>query len=379
MLTGLIFGLILVAGLANGMIGMPLTLGFLIITSRTLHWSGEAKILATLIALKGGWITGLLLLRGAPAPFSVVLLLSFDCALLITMLLRRPAVFTAGLSVPVLLLFVGDFSFNAWTMAFGSDPLGREAFYRPGDVLPRLGGLFSHPFYSINISVVAMLFSLMYWRSLLCKVIFLAAFLNIASNGSMRGAVLLVVFFGVMFLLKRRVPFPALLIACILAAAGVFGITAFSTNYLPPGSGNHYRVFAWKNALSVVQAHPVTGYGSFQTGEIYAINEDTFQDYGIAESFYLDLAIRYGVFPAIMHFAILVFVFYISVRRLYIKGADESRLRFIRSLFAGVAFVDSFYGTFLGSVLTSICFGVLQFTCRAQPETAITKIPIQSG
>ena len=377
MTNGLIFGFILIAGLANGSIGMPLALGLLLLTSRALHWNREATILAALLALKVGWIGSVFLLRGAPQPFSLVMLLAFDFTLLITTLVRRPNRFIAGLCLPLLILFLGDFFFNIWAVATGSDPFGREASFRPGDFLPRLGGLFYHPFYSINISIVTMLFTLLFWKRWICKAAFVAAVVNIGVNGSLRGSVLLVVFFAMMFLLRRRMPFAMLFFSGILVATGVFYATVFSTDYLPSGSGNHFRVFAWKNALSVIWAHPISGEGTFQTGPLYAINEETLQEFGIAESFYLDVAIRYGAVPALAHLAVLSFVFWTSVSALYREeGQSGHRLRFVRAVFAGVAFVDSFYGTFLGSVLTSICFGVLQFTCRAQSETAITK---QSG
>ena len=378
-INGLLFGLIFIAGLVNGSIGMPVALGFLLVTSRNLYWSQEAKVLLALLGLKVGWVGTVVLFRGTSQPASLLPLLAFDFTLLITMLIRRPNRFNAGLCISLLLLFLGDMFFNGWTVVAGSDPLGREASFRPGDFLPRLGGLFYHPFYSINISIITMLFCLIFWERWICKVAFIASIVNISINGSLRGSVLLAVFFAMMILVKRRTSFPKLLLSGTLIAAGVFYATVLSTSYLPPGSGNHFRVFAWNNALSVIQTYPFSGEGGFEAGEIYAINEETLKELGIAESFYLDLAIRYGVVPALAHLSALVFIFWTSVSNYYRKKDQAgARLNFVRAIFAGIAFVDSFYGTFMGSVLTSICFGIVQFTSRVEPEESNDQIPLHS-
>jgi len=65
----------------------------------------------------------------------------------------------------------------------------------------------------------------------------------------------------------------------------------------------------------------------------------------------------------LLHFAILYSIFQRNIRefiRPMLIGSEQ--FKFIAAIFACLAFIDTFYGTLIGSVLTSVCFGLFVLT-----------------
>jgi len=54
---------------------------------------------------------------------------------------------------PILLLFSVDLAFNVNSVLFGVDFFGRPSGLRPGDILPRLNGVFGNPMATVAIAI----------------------------------------------------------------------------------------------------------------------------------------------------------------------------------------------------------------------------------
>ncbi len=356
MREGIIIGAILVLGLFNNSIGIPVLILFLIFFSKKIGIDKSDIPIVFLLVMKMIWIISIFLLFKNNSIFNLFQTLGVDLMMLIVFLTKRDEIFYKGFFISIAILFSIDLAFNIWTLFFGADPLGRVASLRPGDISLRLGGIFYHPFYSINISFVTLLFA-MYLRN---RLILFLCVLNIVMNGSFRGSLTLIIFSIVFFLLKWRVRFSRLFIISIVLAATVFLITIFSVGFTGEISGNFYRVFAWSNAIENILQHPMIGTHSFSTDELPSINEDTIKEFGIAESTYLGYALHYGIFPMFVHFLLITFIFWRRLKLFYSNISFFSHdFKFIAAVFSSVVFIDTFYGTLLGSMLTTMCYGLM--------------------
>ena len=362
MKDGIVVGIILVLGLLDAAIGLPLLFLYLLLIGKKLSLERKYLPIVLLLLLKVFWITMVSIAYEDGAIFSYFRTISVDIMILLTIFLKKDKSFYRGLFIPIAVLFAVDLVFNIWTPLFGADPLGRVAVARPDDIIPRLGGIFFHPYYSINISFVVILFSMfMRYRLLL-----LLAIVNIAANGSYRASLTLIVLAAIYFLLMQRVKFKKLVAISVVMAAAVFAVTVVSISYLGRNSGNYYRVFAWVNAIENIMIHPIIGTHTFGTGELLNISEDTIKEFGIAESAYLDYALHYGIFPAIAHLTVILFIFSQRVKLLYSRNVNSSfNFQLVAAIFSGVVFIDTFYGgTVLGSMLTTMCYGLICISSR---------------
>ena len=191
---GVTVGLLIILGVANPTIGLPLILLYLLLTATRYGpvLNTEDFGLFILIVLKIAWFSAIYFTYKTTPLYAFAQTVSVDAVLLVAMLVRRREGFFEGLAKPIFWLFFVDIAFNIWATVLGADPLGRVAEARPNDYLPRMGGVFFHPFYSINISLMAMLFAFYLRRP------WLAAFAigNVLFNGSYRGVLTLAVFFA---------------------------------------------------------------------------------------------------------------------------------------------------------------------------------------
>ncbi len=372
MRDGIAVGLLLILGLAKAAIGLPLILAYLLLTTRNVALNYKDLTLFLLIVTKVVWLCAVYLLNNNTPFLPFAVRVSGDIVLLTAVLIRKEEKFFHGLAIPVFGLLLVDAAFNGWAVVFGSDPFGRQIVARPDDYLPRMGGVFYHPFYSINISVMAMLFAFYLRR----KFLFAVSIANVLVNGSYRGVLTLVAFAATYVLVKRRTRFPLLFGSILVAVLAVFLGTIYSVPlWLGQSSGNYFRVVAWVTSLEEITKSPITGCHSFEAGEFPGVSETALTDYGIAESSYLDYALHYGVLPALLHFAILLIALDKSVRALYGPRLTGShRYNFVVAIFASMAFIDSFYGTLVGGMLTSMCFGLLVFSRQRAPTARIARV-----
>ncbi len=361
MKNGIVVGIILVLGLFGEAIGLPLLVLYLFLFGKKPSLNRKHLPIVLLILLKVLWITVVSIVYNHGTIYSYCQIISVDIMILLTIFIKKDKGFYKGLFVAIALLFAADLTFNIWIYLFGADPLGRIVGTRPDDFFHRTGGVFFHAFYSINISFIVILFSIFLRHRLLL----LLAILNIASNGSYRGVLTLMVFAAICFLLMRRVKFKKLVVISIVMVAAVVAMTVISIDYLGRDSANYYRVFAWGNAIENIMIHPIVGTHTFSVGELSNINKDTFKEFGIAESAYLNYALHYGIFPAIAHLIVILFIFSQRVRLLYSRNVTGLfNFQFIGAAFSGVVFIDTFYGTVLGSMLTTMCYGLICISSR---------------
>jgi hypothetical protein len=315
-------------------------------------------------------------LYGSGAPLGAILpAATTDVMLLIFLGLdKRDERFLKSLAAPLLGLLLIDFIFNLYSIAFGVDPLGREISQRADDIVPRVGGVFGHAFQSINVSVIAILLAWHFRRKLWLAL----GILNIVINGSFRGVLALVVMLAVYVLLRRRLRVGVLVAALTMLAASVFGITIISAVQSElSNSGNVFRVFAWQNALDVIEKSPLIGFHDFQFGELEGIDFNSISDFGIAESTYLDYAMRFGILAAVAHF--LVILYFLARRTALLRTSDEdSHFNMTSALFVATLFVDTFYGSMFGAVLPTLIFGFFCVSVRG-PGGAPDLEGIRSG
>jgi hypothetical protein len=369
MKNGIIAGIILVVGLANEMVGLPLLFLYLLLTSKKLSLDRKYLPIVLLLQLKVLWITLVSIAYKDASILSYFRTIGVDMMIMLTILLKKDKNFYKGLFIPIAALFVVDLVFNIWTYSFGADLLGRLAMYRPGDIIPRTGGVFYHPYYSINISIVVILFSIFLRRRLLLVL----SILNIVSNGSYRGSLTLIILAAVTFLLIRRAKFRTLVAISLVMVASVLALTVVSVSYIGSYSGNYYRVFAWVNAIENIGIHPIVGTHTFILGKLPSVSEYTIMEFGIAESPYLNYALHYGILPALVHLVVITFVFSQRVKSLYLQKKNRLHgFHIAAAIFAGVAFVDTFYGTVLGSMLTTMSNGLMCISSRDVDKTGET-------
>lgn len=354
MKDGLVFGCILVMALFNVTIGTPILVFYILFKTKSLFLSDDNKLIVVLLLAKILWIFLIEILFRGTLTFSFLQTVNMDIILILTALIGYDKNFFGGFYIPVTIFFIIDFIFNLWTHIFGVDPLGRGAGLRPDDIFLRVGGIFHHPFYSINISIVMILFSIYMQRKILLSL----AIINVLWNGSDRGDITLIVLLILFILFKYRVSFKILLLTSILLVSSVFIVTIISVTYMHAGSGNFYRVFAWSNALENIVIHPILGTHTFLTDKLPDVSKDTIILYGVSESAYLDIAVHYGIFPALMNMLVLFIIFSKKVNIFYSDKYSTSRFNLVAALFAGMSFIDSFYGTFLGSLLPTMAYGL---------------------
>lgn len=356
--SGLLFGIVLVASIFNAAFGLPALLTWMLAKSGRLALRRTDIPIVVVLLGKIAWLTVIhAIFKPQQSAFSLLQSLSVDFVLLAAFCVRKDDDFFEGLGRPLVALFMVDLLFNASSLVLGADPLGRVLGSRPDDVIPRLGGLFYHPFVSINISLMAILFSILRHQ----RFIGFLAVANIVMNGSFRGWVSLAVGVLVIALLRLRLGRLKFVIVCLLAAASVFVATIYSVRISEELTGNALRVYAWVTALAKIETSPWLGNHEFETGEYFSMSEDIIADWGIAESTYLGYGMHYGILPMLAHLVILLWVLLRCLRQVRI---NPGMIQWLAALFAGVVFVDTFYGTLLGSVLTTTCFGLLCISYR---------------
>ena len=256
--------------------------------------------------------------------------------------------------------FIIDFLFNISSLLFGVDLLGRNGVYfRPGDSIGRLGGLMMHPFQSVNITLVASFFALArrHWKVLILT------FIALGINGTLRAplAALIVMTLFVSLTTLSRLKWQSraglIVVLALAIAASVFIATIWSAGQATSVTGNVLRVFAWKNAIANIYNDPFFGGAVFNSATIEVMNEDTIINNGIAESYILDLWMKYGFIAPIMVVSLFV---YLTIRHsnLYFRNNDNPLNR-ARAVMSAFCLSDVFFGTYSMSALPVLAFSIL--------------------
>jgi hypothetical protein len=255
---------------------------------------------------------------------------------------------------PLLLLFSVDLIFNIAMVVFGVDFFGRVGGIGEHDFLPRLIGVFGHPYQSINIAFVAFIIGVF----LKSKNIMFLSFLPLILTGSLRGPLVAIVLLVTMFLLYKRVRLSLISLVFVIFIGLVFVATIYSASHAGYESGNYLRVLAWTSAIEHIMNNPIFGTQIFLSGTFEHMSSKAILDYGIAESYYLQYALDYGLFPALISFVVFFLIVKVNIKKLYSAKRLSSRY-FAIVLLTITIFVDSFYGTLYGSHLVTVFYSIL--------------------
>lgn len=188
-----------------------------------------------------------------------------------------------------------DVAFNLLSFFLGYDIFGRTIDFRPGDYLPRFGGLFGHAFISICL-LIAAFFSCLLIKKRAWAIFFLAM---LFCTGSVRGPIIGLFLIG-------------MFVACnistsrvwlTIVVASVLVIVAFAVVLLDVTS-NEMRSLAWLSWIESIREHGLFGYSGF-------VSEDFDNDEGISisylssvgnfESTALNVFAHYGVVVFLLH------------------------------------------------------------------------------
>jgi len=354
---GFVFGFFLLIAQINLTIGsvIMLCLTFLMYREYFFIDSNLFDLIAVLF-LKVSLIFLMWVIFKSGSIFVLAQVLVADIILISLFFLRINKQFLIGFMQPLILLLLIDFLFNLSIYIFGVDFFGRGGALRPGDIIPRVGGVFGHPFYSVNIALVGLFGGLI----LKNKPITVIAISNFLMNGTFRSALTLILFICIFYAIKFKFKLRTIIIGSILFAGIVFASTIYSAGGETYG-GNTLRVFAWVNAIEHISQNPILGTHTFSTAPLEDMSEDIIAEHGIAESAYLQYALDYGIPVMLLHLYIIYRLMQMNYKK-YKMSHDTDQFYKYTLILGCMIFADTFYGTLFGSVLTAYVTGILMLS-----------------
>ena len=346
---GFLFGIILVVSQINVVYGLPFVIFFLFLLSNKIALNKNDRKLFFFIVLQLLWY--LFIYVFFPVNFTHwIRHVAFFVIIFTIILSRIDSNFIYGICISMIVLLLLDFSFNLITIFKGIDPFGRIPTFRPGDILLRLGGVFGHSFFSLNIGFMGFV-SAYVKRN---KSVMILSIINIILTGSYRAFILLFVLLIAFYFIKKGISFLKIKIFSFLFAFSVFVVTLYSAaeNF---SESNLLRVFAWTTSLNNIANNPYFGRHDFNTDEMEFVSLKQIENYGITESTYLEIAVHYGVFPMIIFFIIMILL----LRKSYDNFTSSNKIILISTF---IIFTDTFYGSVYGMPLTTMFFTLLIFS-----------------
>jgi len=302
----------------------------------------------TLLILSTTWALVVILFRGVGDASGLLLQYAFLWVVPFITLLYRPSYETLQLLKGLIVcLFVLDLIFNLYVAVTGNDLLGRIIDLRPGLIGSRGGGLFGHSFYSGTISLLAYVFAIASPRFRLFAIF---GALNLLLAGSWRLAIPLVLVPYFFWRWEKRSRISELVQIVVISALVVVLIVVTSDSSvldLDGNAANALRIFAWNNAFSEINSSPIFGVGYPKTTGLESIDIDTIKDSLIAESWYLNASITFGVPYMIARLLGLLLIFY---------GHRFKSRSLAEALFVPIILIDLTYGGFFESALFYIIF-----------------------
>lgn len=348
-----IFGILLVGALANIKIGLPILIGFVVMFFKKARLPKTYEVIAFLLILKLFWMLSTYFLIGTrTGDLYLPQLIAQDIILLLMLFISLERVSVARILTPIIFLFTLDFIFNISILLFDADPLGRTVGLRVDDILPRVGGVFNHPFASINISAVAFFIGVF----LKSKKIMLFALSALLLNGSMRGPLLGILILLSAFLLYSHLNRKMIVVVLLSFVATVFLATYISASNTEYISGDYLRIISWSGALNHIVENPILGTHIFPEGE-HGWAGNTIYSTRNAESQFLQYALDFGIIVATINPLILYILMHLNIKRFY--SVDRSWERASATLMIMTVFSNYFYGSFYGSILTQFVFSVI--------------------
>lgn len=353
-IRGFNFGVLLLLAQINLSVGLPLMfLGFTIYY-KNIRFNASRLDLKIVLSIQIIWILFIWYVYKSSSVFQLLQVLSPFTILFSLLFFKVNRDFVEGFSFPLSALLLVDLMFNMLIVVYGADPFGRGGGLREGDYLPRLGGLFGNSFASINIAAVGIFCGLI----LRSRGIILLGLINLLINGTFKSPLLLITFLLMYLATKRGVRLRSIVLGSLIFASLVIYLAIYRSGF-EIDSGNTLRVIAWENAIENISQNPFLGTHTFLTNNIFEdMSSEVIVEQGIAESPYLQYALDYGIFAMFAYFYIMFRLLHLSYSRFCAVGHDDEHRRFALIL-AGMIFVDSFYGTFFGSVYTAYFSGII--------------------
>ena len=342
-------------------IGLPLSVILLLLTTKIVRLDRWRMALLLLLILKISWMLLIQITIGNLEAYTIATSIGVDIILITSLFCRIDNIqFSSFLRFCILLFFI-DLFFNVSSLLGGGiDILGRHSAKRFGDNIIRFGGVFNHPFASINISIIGLFSSLLLKKRLFICI----AFFALIFTGSQRGPLsALLIFLLLMFFNKKHQLWHTYLFSILFCFFVFFGIILFESYWFSQfntESAHTFRIFAWKNAIYQIIENPLLGAHDFSFYKFESISRDIILDNGITESKYLKLWVHYGI---VAPFASLFILVKILNRRLRIYKKNPFSLNKILAIIICFSFIDQFYGSFYGAIyptffvcLCCVCF-----------------------
>lgn len=353
---GFFFGFILSISQIKIVYGLPFILLFLLFFSNRIKLSNKNISLFYVLIFQIFWLTFVYLLF--PGNLShYIKNVNIFIIILLVIISKFDSQFLIGFSKSLIVLFLIDTFFNLCSFFLGVDPLGRQPLIRPDDITERLGGVFGHSFFSLNISFIGIIIGCIRKN----RLIFFLAILNIILIGILRGFILLLLILVAFVVIKKGVSFIKLKLVSLFFAASVFLITFYSVT-LNFSQSNLMRVYAWILSLNNIIDFPIFGKHDFVYDDKFdSISFETIDNFGITESQYLELAVHYGLVSLFGLLFVLLKLFKDSYINFNLSTSDN-HIKKITLIAIFVLFTDLFYGSIFGSTLTTVFFAILIFS-----------------
>lgn len=259
---------------------------------------------------------------------------------------------------PIVLL---DIISNMMQLMLGVDFFGNSPDALRNDGM-RLVGIFGHSFISLGLylSYFLLLLAADYKRWLAYIPIFF-----MLTIGSLRAYIFIPVllFANILFSKSWNFVFIKFLIIPIMVAWAVF--LSISTDLLSGTSGNAFRLFAWQNAIIVIQENPIIGIDKAPPPlpNDFSVNEESLIEYQIYESGFLQDAVRYGL-PFV--FVKLLFLYFIGGIHYEKNVFEGNNLSFAKNLIVALLITDYFIFSYFSMPLTIFIAGSILGTASSQ-------------
>ena len=361
----LLLGIILCLSTINLTYGLVVLFLYMVLGHRLVIQNNDRLVIFWIVVAKYIWILFVYLVFGSRSLMDIVVIFAADFMIIIMTFLTISEQNIRRVLLPCIVLFIVDFYFNVSITVFGSDPLGRTGWLRPGDILIRLGGLFESTMYSLGISTLG-IFCGIFMRKKWLVVLGLFALLI---NGTQRAPIIAIVILVNFMFLKMRLKIFWIVCASIVFAILVVLVTIYSATqsgfFVSEDvfvTGNALRVVAWINALEKIALSPLFGNHDSLVGTFEIMNVETIVDYGIAEAPYLQTALDFGIFPAFLSYFLLYRILRICVTDYYLN--PNSNVNQTRALFSCVVFTDNFYNELYGPSILTFVFGLICLAYR---------------
>ncbi|MBT8556444.1 hypothetical protein G6663_03945 [Polynucleobacter paneuropaeus] len=394
-IAGWVIGLLLLLTTVRQAVGLPLLLIYLIAIGGLVRPSKEYLVIAALLILKIVFIS--VICKNNLGDINALNLkewfrrIVIDLILLMMVFIRLRPDIKKSFYYFCTTLFLFDLICNIYNHIQGISWGGIPLQIRPGDWLGRSGGIFGHPFYSIDISLVA-LFTAFLLRNRYLVPLLLTVVLNLVLAGSQRGmlALALVIILYALFYWRAKTIY-IYLVSALIVGAVFLGVAEIAVHH-PELVAHNERIFRWSYGYEALISNwqQVNNYLRLNP-EVFIpqssslINSPFYLKTPLffinAESYYLSEAVNYGLLVSLLSILIFFRVYKINHKcndALLKLSSDSGEISAASSLQASPSsslgstwiafflgffiFLDGFYGYLMGVTFLIFFYAVVCFT-----------------